>query len=380
MLVTASPLVLAQLREAPWGPDQYNAKDFEARLDALPDELPADQIDVVVEASDEFCKPKSTKLLGISMPVPVAPAATFFCQKMAAYLDGYAGKLPVRLSRQIWTQRKVADHVAALDLPVQRRYVLLSRWRAYDVGMNAYGLVPRMRWVVEEALWDRTDNRTLWHALRNVYTDDVYEGGRIWGMQIYLKRYFEYTLPSTLGNRGTVRNHAPVPDGRWISAGQMTAWQSDARAAIAFVNNHTSPGPRDLLRSKSIRIRAEAQAPYARGKVEWASEEWMRLEYPPEMALTPPMDYGSHALLEVPAGRYVIDPYDQQRGKPLELSLKAGELVVIELSRSLVGPDGSQVADLDTWRKAMARGRHAFLEDGRVLAQPWQVESWFVTR
>ena len=376
-LTTASPGAVAQLRDAPWGPNQSNANDLEIRRDALPAELPVDEIEVVVEASDEYCKPKSSKLLGISIPVPVAPAASFFCQQMAAYLNVHAGALPVQLSRQIWSKRKAADQVAGLDVALQRRYVLLSRWRAYDVEMNPYGLVPRMRWVVEEVLWDRAESKPLWHALRNIYTNDVYEGGRVWGIQLNLRRYFEFTLPATLSSRGVARAHAPVPDGRWIATEQITGWQSTSRAAIAFVNSYAGPGVRDFRRSKSIRVRSATQAPYLAGKVDWASDAWMRMGHPPETATTPPMDFGTHALLEVPPGRYVIDPYDPSRAKALELDLKPGEIAVIEFSRKVVGADGPELADIKTWQKELARGRHAFLEDSRVLPDPWQIESWF---
>jgi len=378
-LTALAPTAFAQLREAPWGPKQYNAADLEVRRDALPDELPADQIEVVVEASDEYCKPKSTRMLGISIPVPVEPAATFFCGQIQAYLDGPAGAVPVRLSRQIWTQRKVADQVAALDVAPERRYLALSRWRPYDVAMNSAGLVPRMRWVVEEVLWDRVDSKLLWHALRNIYTDDAYEGGRIWGMRLHLRRYFAFTLPATLSRRGEVRNHAPVPGGRWVPSEQMAGWQSASQSALAFVNTYSSPGLRDFTRSKFIRIRAQAQAPYVSTKVDWASEAWMRLEHPPEKALTPAMDYGTHAMLEVPPGRYVVDPYDVARGKPLEIELKPGEVVVIEFTRNLVGADGAALADIKTWQKMLTRGRHAFLQDARALPEPWQVETWFTS-
>ncbi len=137
-VLLSAPTAQAQLRDAPWGPNQNKAYDLEVRRDTLPDTLPAEEIEVVVEASDESCKPRSTKLMGISLPVPVAPGAPFFCQHIATYVNSHAGALPVRLSRQTWLLRDVAAHMAALDVPVQRHHVLLSRWRIYGIETNAY--------------------------------------------------------------------------------------------------------------------------------------------------------------------------------------------------------------------------------------------------
>ena len=379
-LTTVAANAFAQLRDVPWGPNQYNANEFEVRRDALPDVLPMDQIELVVEASDEFCKPKSEKVFGIPMPVPVAPQAAFFCRQIETYLGAHAGALPVQLSRQIWSQRKVADQVAALAPPPQRRYVLLSRWRGYDPDVSPYGAVRRVRWVVEEVLWDTAEGRLLWHSLRNIHSNDDFEGGRIWGLQVMLRRHFEFTLPGVLTRRGAARVHAPVPGGRWIPAADIAGWQSDSRAAIAFTSSYSSTvgGVSDFTRSKVFLVRAADQAPYVFEKVQWASEDWMRQDLTLKMAITPSLDFGTHALLELPAGRYTIDPYDAERGKPFDIDLKAGDIAVVEFSRNMVGADGPKLSSIEAWKKTQARGRHAFLEDMRVLPAPWQVETWFI--
>lgn len=376
-LLLASSAAQAQLRAAPWGPNQYNAHDLDVRRDALPDTLPTEDIEVVVEASDEYCKPRSKKLLGVSLPVPVAPGVEFFCAQLATYADSHAGALPLRLSHQTWQLRDVAAHVAQLDVPAQRRHVLLSRWRIYDTETNAYGLVPRMRWTVEEALWERTGQRLLWHALRTVYTDDVYEKGRIWGLQLHLKRYFAYTLPSMLGQRGQTRAHAPVPGSQWVAPADIAAWRSDTQGAIAFVNNHFTSGRRNFPRSKVFLLRPADQPAEPLAKVDWASEAWMKDEHPPKAGRTPPMDSNTHALLAVPPGRYVIDPYDRERGKPLELDVRPGAMVVVEFTRPLVGADGPVLADDKTWQNALAQGPHGFLADSRPLPPNRRVEAWF---
>jgi hypothetical protein len=379
-LMLAAPTARAQLRDAPWGPNQYNAYDLEVRRDTLPDTLAAEDIEVVVEASDEYCLPRSAKFMGISLPVPVAPAVPFFCRQIATYVEGSAGALPVRLSRQTWQLRDVAAHVAALDVPVQRRQVLLSRWRPYDAETNAYGLVPRMRWVVEEALWDRTAQRLLWHALRVIYTDDVSEAGRIWGMQLHLKRYFAYTLPGVLGKRGLTRAHAPVPGAQWVAAADMAGWRSDTQGAIAFMNSYDTSGVRRLPRGASFPLRPADQPAETRARMEWASEAWLKDEHPPKSGQTPRMDSNTHALLSVPHGRYVIDPYDRERGRPIEFDVKAGATVVVNLTRALIGADGPVLADDKVWQKALARGGpHAFLADSRPLPPDRRVETWFTS-
>lgn len=85
----------------------------------------------------------------------------------------------------------------------------------------------------------------------------------------------------------------------------------------------------------------------------------------------PSLDFGTQALLELSAGRYTIDPYDAERGKPFDIDLKPGDIAVVEFSRNRVGADGPELSNTDTWKKALARGRHAFLEDSRVLPAPW---------
>ena len=188
-----------------------------------------------------------------------------------------------------------------------------------------------------------------------------------------------FALPATLARRGELRSHAPVPGGRWVAAAQMEGWQSDSRAAIAFVNSYASSSRvRDFPRGTVFFVRAVDQAPYVMQRLDWASEARMRADSTVHLAITPLIDYGSHAMLELPPGRYVIDPYDPERTQALEIDLKAGEMAVVELSRKLIGADGPELADIKTWKKALARGRHAFLEDLRVLPDPWQIQCWFV--
>jgi hypothetical protein len=376
LALMASP-ANAQLREAPWGPYQFAASDFDVRLDALPDVLVPDEIEVVVEVSDEYCQPRHKKLLGISLPVPVAPETAFFCRHLATHLAGPTGPLPVRASRQTWTQRNPGELVAALDPAPQRRYVLLSRWRFYEGVVSQYGVVQEVRWVVEELVWDRHEGHPVWHGLRTINTNDDFKGGKVLGMQLHLRRHFHFTLHALLTARAAVRHHAPVPSSQWVAADQMAGWTSTSRSAIAFVNNYSSPGRRRFSRSHAFPVRADAQAPQARVGVDWGSEAWMQWGQTPGLAATPPMDYRSHALLELPPGRYLVGSEDPALPKPLLVEVAAGELAVVELSRKLVGADAAERADLKTWQTALTRGRHAFLEDRRVLAEPWQVDTWF---
>jgi hypothetical protein len=142
-LVWMSAAQAQPLRLAPLGPNQLASRDLEVRFDRLPDQLPADQIEVVVEASDEYCKPKTYKVMGITLPVPVMAHATFFCQVLEAYgLQGESKHRP-RLSRQIWQERDIASHVAQLDVPPSERYLALTR-RGETRG---HAPVPGGRWV-----------------------------------------------------------------------------------------------------------------------------------------------------------------------------------------------------------------------------------------
>jgi hypothetical protein len=114
--------------------------------------------------------------------------------------------------------------------------------------------------------------------------------------------------------------------------------------------------------------------------MEWASEAWLKDEHPPKSGQTPRMDSNTHALLSVPHGRYVIDPYDRERGRPIEFDVKAGATVVVNLTRALIGADGPVLADDKVWQKALARGGpHAFLADSRPLPPDRRVETWFTS-
>lgn len=367
-----APAQAEGLREAPFGPDQRASRDLEVHLDALPDALDFEQVEVVVEASDEYCRPKSVKLMGISLPAPTAPHAPFFCKAIEAYAEtGPARGRPV-LSRQIWRERGVAAHVAQLDLPLAKRYVALTRWRG--VG----GVTKSGRWIVEEALWDREQGRLLWLALRSIYTDDEFEKGRIWGMALNLKRYYAYQLPAVLGQRGAVRGHAPVPGSRWVPAADVAGWASDQRAAIALVNTYTSPGDRWPGRGRWFPVRAAEQPAFVFQRFEWGQESWFQHGLVPEAAVTPALDFRTHALLEVPPGSYTVLEQDaKQPGKALVL--KPGELVVVNMTRSLIGPDVPVIEDAAWWAKWQAQLlRHAFLEDRRAPQPNVFVETWFL--
>lgn len=360
--------------------DQYNAHDLEVKIDRLPDEIAAADIEMVVEASDSRCKPKPVKLLGISVPA-VPPAATsHFCGQLEAYLGKHPGPIPMQLSRKDWTFRKVADQVQNLDVPLARRYVLLSIWRQQDSEVDAYATVRKVRWVVEEALWDRDTRAVLWHSLRNIYWDDHYEGGKVWGAQIELRRHFAFRLPANLMHRALVRQHAPVPGGRWVPAADVESWQSETKAAIGFVNTHIGNTPRTYYRGISFPIRAESQPRYLSERHVWGEDESMRKENIPILGLTPPFDIRTYGLLEVPPGRYVVDVSYPEGHPPIILDLKAGQTEVVEYSRAFFGPDVPKVADVETLRKAMVRGPHAFLQDSRVLSEQWQVQTWFTER
>jgi len=366
------PALAQPLRDTPFGPEQRASRDLEVHVDALPDVLDVDQIDVVVEASDEYCKPKFTSLMGITLPMPTTPHAPFFCKAIETYAPtSPQGRSPL-LSRQIWRERSVAAHVAQLDVPLARRYVVLTRWR----GLG--GVTKSGRWVVEEALWDREQGRLLWLALRSIYTDDEYKKGSVWGMALNLKRYYEYQLPTTLGQRGAVRGHAPVPGSRWVPVAEMPTWASDQRAAIVLANAYFISGDRWPGRAWLFPIRAADQAAFVFKRIEWGQESWFESALLPELAATPPMDIRTHALLEVPPGTYWVH-IDGWLKFGLEVEVKAGQLIVVKMTRSLVGPDLPVIEDAAWWAKWLAQtGRHAFLEDQRPTLPNVYVETWFL--
>jgi len=371
LCVWVGPAGAQPLRDAPFGPEQRASRDLEVHVDALPDVLDVDQIEVVVEVSDEYCKPKFTKLMGITLPVPATPHAPFFCKAIETYAEtSPQGRSPL-LSRQIWRERSVAAHVAQLDVPLGKRYVVLTRWR----GLG--GVTKSGRWVVEEALWDREQGRLLWLALRSVYTDDEFKKGSVWGMALNLKRYYEYLLPATLGQRGAVRDHAPVPGSRWVPVAEIPTWSSDQRAAIALANAYFTAGDRWPGRAWQFPIRAADQAAFVLKRFEWGQESWFQSALLPESAATPPTDVRTHALLEVPPGTYWVHT-DGWLKYGMEIEVKAGQMIVVKMTRSLVGPDLPVIEDAAWWSKWLTQtGRHGFLEDRRPPTPNVFVETWF---
>ncbi len=380
LCVAASNMANAQpLRLAPTGPDLTASRDMEVRIDRLPDQLPADEIEVVVEASDEYCKPKSHKVLGLTLQVPVSANASFFCKTLESYVNDNPPGNPLLLSRQIWQERNIAAHVAQLDVPLNKRYLALTRWRAYGGAPphDATMAIARGRWVVEELLWDREQGRLLWLALRSIYTDDIYEQGRVWALGLYLKRYYQYQLPAVLTRRGEVRSHAPVPGGRWVPAAEIPAWSSGERAALALVHTYAGAGDRWPGRERRFPTRGADQAPFVFQKFEWGQTSWFNHELAPEMAVSPRLDYLTHAVLEVPPGRYVIEP-SAVGGTSKTVELAAGTMTVVNITRKLMGADEFDLEDLAWWSKWLqTRGRHAFLEDQRPVLAPVFVETWF---
>jgi len=366
------PSLAQPLRDAPFGPEQRASRDLEVHLDALPDVLDVDQIEVVVEVSDEYCKPKFAKLMGITLPVPTTPHAPFFCKAIETYADASPRARSPLLSRQIWRERSVAAHVAQLDVPLGKRYVALTRWR----GLS--GVTKNGRWVVEEALWDREQGRLLWLALRSIYTDDEYKKGSVWGMALNLKRYYEYLLPATLGQRGAVRGHAPVPGSRWVPAAEIPTWSSDQQAAIVLANAYFTSGDRWPGRAWLFPIRASDQAGFVLKRIEWGQQSWFESALLPEPAATPPMDIRTHALLEVPPGTYWVHT-DGRLKDGMEIEVKAGQLIIVKITRSLVGPDLPVIEDAAWWAKWLAQtARHAFLQDQRPTVPNVFVETWFL--
>jgi hypothetical protein len=279
-------------------PNQRASRDLEVRVDRLPNQLSPHEIDLVVEASDVDCKPKGKVIFGITLPAQIFPHVRFFCNSIEAYVTASTAAHRPQISRQTWRERNVAAHVAQLDVPLSKRYVALTRWLPYggDGGPSGYR-VERGRWVVEEALWDRQEGRLLWLALRNVYTDDVYKEGRIWGLPLNFKRYYEYQLPAVLTRRGEVRQHAPVPGSRWLPAHEIPNWASEQHAAIVLANSFYQKGDRWPARSLYVPIRTPDQAPYVSKKFEWGKESWFSHGLTPEPTASPLLDVQTHAVL-----------------------------------------------------------------------------------
>jgi hypothetical protein len=78
----------------------------------------------------------------------------------------------------------------------------------------------------------------------------------------------------------------------------------------------------------------------------------------------------------VPPGRYLIEPTDDERTH-LVLNLKAGQMAIVHIERSLVGPDVPALEDRSWWTKRLVDSRHAFLEDQRPIQAHNFVDTWF---
>jgi hypothetical protein len=158
----------------------------------------------------------------------------------------------------------------------------------------------------------------------------------------------------------------------------LPAWSSERNAAIALVNTYTRSGDRWPGRSRRVAVRAADQAPFVRKKFEWGKESWFQHELSPQLAVLSDLDYLTHALLEVPPGRYVLDPFDSEQTS-MTVDLTAGQLIVVNVTRKFIGADEPVLEDLAWWAKWQSdRGRHAFLEDPRPVVPNVFVETWFM--
>ena len=140
--------------------------------DELPDSIPADQIEVRVDARPADCSPEPKRFLGLPV-MTVHPQMVDFCKSLEAFLRQPPLPLPLPtnlVAKGIADTASVSAAVASLEPAPTRRYVALVRWGHVDDRQGPY-------WLFEAVLFDREQGRWLGHAGRSQENRFVREWG-----------------------------------------------------------------------------------------------------------------------------------------------------------------------------------------------------------
>ena len=355
LAVAWSPVASAQTGAAATAasaaaPQRWNHLNaYQVWRDELPDSIPADQIEVRVDARPADCSPEPKRFLGLPV-MTVRPQMADFCKSLDAFLRQQPSPLPLPTSlvaKGIADTASVSAAVASLEPAPTRHYVALVRWGHVEDRQGPY-------WLLEEVLFDREQGRWLWHAGRR------YENrfDREWGPRLRnatLAAQFLHGLPQSLASRGTHRIQVPLAGARWVAPAEAATWQPEPdRAGLIVVSNW---GRFAYLNIWGVGIRRAGEAIATPSP---QPEGTTHLHYQVRPQHAPPMHLNTYFIVDLPPGEYIVWA-EYQGDRPIEL--QAGQRRLLAIDRGLFNATLLGEEDLARWPRLLPRLRHAFAAD-----------------
>jgi hypothetical protein len=280
------------------------------------------------------------------------PMALALCKRIDSFIAKPPLPLPMatRAAAQASGSRSVSETAVALAPAPTRRYLALVRW---DHSLRA-----DLQWHFEEAVYDRQEQRWIWHAARG-YDVSTHRDWRERSEIETLTSYLVHDLPSDLLNRGWWRSDLPVPDSRWVPQAEIAGWQPGARAALALANTYAGSMPLSEYRRLEIRPVDAADEPDVRPTDPSQRRPRQRAQRTP---LLPP---ATHALLDLPPGDYLVRVYDEA---PERISLAPGQTRVINIHRAAAFTGTARTFEDAAWWQARLLGPRS---RPALLAEPF---------
>ncbi len=331
-------------------PSLRGLRALEVWRDELPERIGRDELEVVVLSPDSRCRPPPLRgPLGLTADA-LDPVTGVLCRRLESFAAA-PWPMPLRVHTAAVATRTPAGVVAALAPAPTRRYVALVHWEWAAAGRD-------VDWMFELALVDRSDGRWLWHGARihNVSTlREFQERDLLHALQALL----QHELARDLLSPGWWREQVPVPGARWVMPADLAAWRPEAgRAGLVVANTYAA-----VPASVESRLLKLWPADQAEVNDEAALRQGGRAQYStvPRAQSTPLIAPATHAMLDLPAGRYRMSTGRE----PQDLALEPGTLTVLRIERGAFNATTLAPEPEAWWRGRLAekRLRHAFLAE-----------------
>lgn len=351
-MVLAPTLALAQAVPLP---PAAPFRPLEVLRDELPDTLAATDLSVVVEASDEQCRPQGPRLplVGNAPLQPHQRASRALCARLGAE-PAAGGPVRVLLPARFADRSVAAAVTQAQGAGATTRYVALLRWHAQLAE-------SMLTWHLEEVVVDTRDGRWLWHASRRMdaiadeRAPDPALANAAGGL---VTAYLGQRLPSALLRRGAERQPEGSLGGRWETPDALARPVPAGSARIVVVGDYHSPRYPVEGDSRPLVLTRVGEAP--------ATATLAAPRFSVMSLAVAPGTYDAWALWGT-----------QRRDETRQVLPDGGELV-LRVHRGFGNATSLEVRDRAWLDDALAqRLRHAFLADSRT-PRSFTHATWFV--
>lgn len=355
MLVTLALVPTLSVAQAVPVPPQAPFRPQEVLRDELPDALAATDVTIVVEGSDEQCRPQGPRLplIGNAPLAPHQRAARAVCARLAAEPAG-AGPARLLLPARFADKSVAAAVAQAQGAGAATRYVALLRWHAQLAD-------SMLTWHVEEAVVDTRDGSWRWHASRRLdagVDERAPDAALATAAGGLVTAYLGQRLPSALLRRGAERQPEGSLGGRWETSEALTRPVAAGSARIVVVGDYHSP----------------------RYPVEGDSRPLVltRVGEPPATATLAAPRFSVASLAVAPGTYDAWALWGTQRRDETRQVLGDGGELVLRVYRGLGNATSLEVRDRAWLDDTLAqRLRHAFLADART-PRSFTHATWFV--